>query len=171
MKTIISIATLILFILNTGCDKKADQQVEELAHKDEAEGQAGMVDIPEVDDDLLSEIYELQERIKLDHQDIELRKAYCQKAYFPESNYIISMGIGRLYNPKLEKPIPQVSAERAALMDAVRWVGYVEVWLDQQYQPDFGKLNKRVNRPLKVINQVTIGDSLFVFYATKTDKH
>ena len=169
--TFISIVSLIFFILISACDKKQQQEVEELTVKNGAGSQTEHVDIPEVDDDHLSQIYELQERIKLDHKNIKLRKDYCQKAYFPESNYIFSMGIALLNNPKNGQPIPKALAERVAMMDAARWVGYVETWLDQQYMPDFGTLNKQVNRPLKVINKVTLGDSLFVFYATKTDKH
>jgi hypothetical protein len=171
MKSFISILILLFVVLITSCDKKQEQNVEELSNKSEAGSMTATTGIPKVDDDYLAEIYELQERIKLDHQNIELRKSYCQKAYFPESGQIISMGIGLLNNPKTGQAIPKALAERVALIDAARWVGYIEVWLEQQYQPDFGKLNKQVNLPLQVINQITLGDSLFVFFAAKTNKH
>jgi hypothetical protein len=171
MKSYLVIVSLVLCIIYTACEKKQDQQVEELSDKSEAAALTATSDIPNISDDQLAEIYNLQERIKIDQKDIELRKSYCQKAYFPESNYIISMGVALLRNPKTGQAIPQTLAERVAMMDAARWVGYVETWIDQQYQPEFGQLNKQVNRPLQVLNRLTIGDSLFVFYATKTDKH
>jgi hypothetical protein len=171
MKSFISIVIFIAFILISACDKQKDQQVEELTNKSEAQSITADTDIPKLDDDYLAEIYELQERIKLDHQNIELRKTYCQKAYLPESGHIISMGIGRLYNPKTGQAIPKASAERVALMDAARWAGYIEVWMEQQYQPDFGKLNKQVNLPLQVINQITLGDSLIIFFASRANKN
>jgi hypothetical protein len=171
MKIFIFALPFILFTFYAACDKKQDQQVEELTDKSEAAALTATAGIPTVSDDHLAEIFNLQERIKLDHQDIELRRSYCQKAYFPESNYIISMGVARLRNPNTGQPIPQALAERAAMIEAARWVGYVETWIDQQYQPDFGQLDIQVNRPLQVLNRLTIGDSLFVFYATKADKH
>lgn len=170
MKSIFLMLPLILLFV-TGCNKKQDQQVEELIKTNEAGNAAIENNIPKVSSDYLSELFDLQERIKLDHQNIELRKTYCNKALFPESGYIFSMGIGLLSNPKSGAPIPRAMAERVAMIDAARWVGYIEMWLEQQYQPDFGSLNKQVNRPLKVINEITLGDSLIVFYATKTDKH
>jgi hypothetical protein len=170
MKSFIAISMLILFIYVSACDKKQDQQVEELTSKSEAGSVTTTADILKLDDDYLAEIYELQERIKLDQQNIELRKTYCQKAYLPESGHIITMGIGLLNNPKTGQAIPKAFAERVALMDATRWAGYIDVWMEQQYQPDFGKLNKQVNVPLQVINQITLGDSLFIFFASKANK-
>ena len=171
MKSIILIISLCIIFIITGCEKKQEQQVEELVQTNEAGGQAIANDIPEVNSDYLSEIYELQERIKLDHQNIELRKKYCDKAHFPESGYVFTMGIGLLNNPETGNPIPKAMATRVAMLDAARWVGYVEMWMEEQYKPDFGVLNKQVNRPLKIIEEITLGDSLVVFYATKTDKH
>ena len=106
------------------------------------------------------------ELIKIGDNSIDLRKNYCEHAYLKDKNLFISMGIGRLYNPKDGTKIPQNLVERAAQIDAIRWANYGETWIKENYQPAFGKLEKSFNRKYEPVNRAMVGDSLFLFIAT-----
>lgn len=121
--------------------------------------------LPEFSNEYLVSIYEKQELIKISEDNLELRKTFCQYAYHPESKLFVTMGIGSLKHPESGRPIPRQNAERAATLDAYRWASYGETWLNNQYQPAFGKLDTYFRRPGTVIERSVVGDSLFVFIA------
>jgi hypothetical protein len=167
---IIYYSILCLALLLISCakenEKEEETSLEEINQIAEEKGSAEF-NLPELDNDYLVSVYEVQELIKMDQQDIDLRKRYCDTAYLSDYNVLISMGIAKLHNPKDGSAIPQHLAERVARLDAMRWAGYGEKWLKNNYQPDFGKLQTRANYPVQMIDKAIVGDSLFVFLATK----
>ena len=122
--------------------------------------------IPDLSSDYLVSVYENQELIKISQDDKALRKNYCDQSFLEKDNLFISMGIGSLKNPETGESIPQHLAERVANIDARRWASYGEMWLNNNYEPSFGKLQSNFKRTVTVIDKTVIGDSLFVFIAT-----
>lgn len=158
-----------IFVLLLGCKSDKTEQVEEMTISNK-EGSVVEAGIPNLDDDYLVSIYEAQELIKIEQDNIELRKQYCEKAYLKEQGYFISMGIGRKVNPETGQAIPSSMIERGAKIDAMRWTAYGLNWLKNNYQPSFGKIEAQINQNITVVNRANVGDSLFVFVATKVDE-
>ena len=159
-----------IFVLLLGCKSDKTEQVEELTISNK-EGSVAEAGIPNLDDDYLVSIYEAQELIKIEQDNIELRKQYCEKAYLKEQGYFISMGIGRKVNPETGQTIPPSMTERGAKIDAMRWTAYGLNWLKNNYQPSFGKIKAQINQNITIVNRANVGDSLFVFVATKVDEN
>ena len=158
---------MIMIVLS--CQKEKTEEVEEVSQIAMEESSGGINNLPKLGAEYLTSIYELQERIKMDQQSIDLRKNYCERAYLKQDKVFISLGIARLYNPKDGKKIIQYLVERAAQNDAIRWASYGENWLKENYQLPFGKLETYFNRQYQIINRATVGDSLFLFIATHID--
>ncbi|TFG98302.1 MAG: hypothetical protein E4H13_10010 [Calditrichales bacterium] len=150
-----------------GCQKEKETEQLQQAVNESATANTGQ--LPQLSDDQYVAIYEAQELIKISQDDITLREEYCQRSWLSQQHVFISMGIGRLRNPLNGQPVPQHMAERAALMDARRWAAYGESWLNNNFHPPFGQLEKYVNHSNQVINRSIVGDSLFLFLATTLD--
>jgi hypothetical protein len=165
----------ILFLIISGlallesCKDKGSEETEEMRQIADETASSTFISIPHLSDDYLVSVYETQELIKITQEDKELRKKYCENAFLKEHNLFISMGIGSLRNPKNGQPVPRHFAERAATIDAQRWASYGETWLKNNYEPSFGKLNSYFNRTVEIINKSVVGDSLFIFIATRMD--
>ena len=164
--TLICCTLLLLFSCEKEKVKEETTDVEEIS-KIAEEKTTGEFTVPKFNNDYLVSIYEAQELIKIGQDDVELRQRYCEKAYLEEHNIFVSMGIAKRHNPKDGSAIPLHLAERAAKLDAMRWAGYGEKWLKNNYQPAFDQLQTRSLHHIKIINTVSVGDSLFVFLATK----
>ena len=157
--------TLIIY----SCGKNQPEAVEKSATNTDKQVSLISSSLPQFSNEYLVGIYEKQELIKISEDNPELRKKYCESAYNPESKLLVTMGIGSLKHPVTGNPISRTQAERAAMLDAYRWVGYGETWLNNEYQPAFGKLQTYVKRRGTVVNQSVVGDSLFVFIATEIE--
>ena len=166
MKSTISIFTIFCFILLWGCSEEKPKEAKNFDVQNLNTVALTSPKTPNYSSDYLVTVYENQELIKITQEDIELRKEYCDKAYLKEQNLFITMGIGSLRNPKTGEAIPKSQAERVANIDARRWASYGEMWLNNNYEPSFGKLSKNFTRSVTVINKSVVGDSLFVFVAT-----
>ena len=160
---------ILMIMVVLSCQKEKTDEVEEMNQIAMEESTGGINNLPKLNADYLTSIYELQERIRMEQQSIELRKNYCERAYLQKNDVFISMGIARLSNPKDGKKIAQYYAERAAQIDAIRWATYGESWLKEDYQLPFGKLEKHFNRQYQIIDRAIVGDSLFLFIATNID--
>jgi len=156
---------MLLLITIFSCKQK-QQETETLTSKPD-ETSATAQNLPSFDNDYLVAIYEAQELIKIKQDDADLRRTYCEKAYHPEQQIFISMGIARLHRPDTGAVIPDQMAERAARLDAIRWASYGREWLKNNYEPPFGKLTTSFQQDIEVINKAHVGDSLFVFAATR----
>ena len=166
MKSKILILMIISLIVLFGCYDKKPKEAKSFDTNKLKTVALTSTTIPDLSTDYLVAVYEKQELIKLSHDDKELRKKYCDESYLEEQKLFISMGIGRLTHPETGDPIPTNLAERAANIDARRWASYGEMWLTNNYEPQFGKLARSFKRTVTVINKSIVGDSLFIFVAT-----
>ena len=164
---IITLFAILLCLIFVSCGKNQPDAAKNTKADQNNQATLASSTTPEFTNEYLVTIYEKQELIKISGDNLELRKAFCQSAYHPESKLLVTMGIGSLKHPQSGKSIPQSQAERAATLDAYRWESYGETWLNNQYQPEFGKLDKYFKHQSSVVERSVVGDSLFVFIATQ----
>jgi hypothetical protein len=167
MATKLILSFFLFCFLYTGCSSEKPEEAKSLPGGNQASSVLTTSTVPSLTNDFLVSIYEDQELIKIVQEDKELRQRYCDKAYLKEHNLFITMGIGSLKNPETGQPIPRHLAERAANMDARRWASYGETWLKNNYEPAFGKIESHFNRSTELVTTSIIGDSIFVFIATR----
>jgi hypothetical protein len=167
MRYFIFAITVVCIVSLHGCKQEKEKQTEQIIQGTEEQTSSTTTTLPSFSDEYLTSVYESQELIKLDAVNADLRKKYCDLAYNKDQQIFVSMGIARLHNPETGQAIPSYLYERAAKMDAVRWASYGETWLKNNYHPPFGKIEKSGTRPVEIINSVTVGDSLFLFAATR----
>jgi hypothetical protein len=165
MKKLALLVSIVIFISFFSCQKEKADSTEEVTQHAEESGGA----LLQFSDDYLVSIYEAQELIKIDHDNREMRQRYCEQALQSSGSLFISMGIGRLHQPD-GKPIPRHLAERAAKLDAMRWAGYGSHWIKEDFEPPFGKLQSTMTYQTEIINQAVVGDSIFVFIASRLPK-
>jgi len=156
---------IILYICITivSCQKEKSEQVEQLSSGTVENTTAQTDQLPNLTDDFLVSVYEAQELIKISQEDQELRRRFCELAYLKDHNMLITMGIAKLHNPETGQPIANQFVERAAKLDAIRWMAYGEQWLKNNYQPAFGQFQGNFNKPIQIIDKAFVGDSLFLF--------
>lgn len=155
-----------LFLFSCNKDKPADVEMEEMSQTAEELSQSFIERIPEINNNFKVNIYDLQERIKIDPDNVELRRKYCASAYSAEKMVMVTMGIARLTNPETNEPITQSMVERAAQIDATRWALFATNWLMYDYQPAFTEIKGNFTRKTEVIDKVVVGDSLFLYLAS-----
>lgn len=166
MKRYFVVLLSLLFVVSCKQDKPADVEVEEISQTADELSQSFTERIPPITDDLKVTIYDLQERIKIDPENVELRKQFCDAAYSTEKIVMITMGIARLTNPETGESINRGMMERAAKIDATRWALYGTNWLMYDYQPTFTEIKGNFTRKTQVIDKVIVGDSLFLYLAS-----
>jgi hypothetical protein len=162
------ITFIIIYISFFSCqtDKPADVEVEEMSQAAEELSQSFTERIPQMTDDFKVSIYELQERIKINPENKDLRKQFCEAAYSNEKMVMVTMGIARLKNQENDEPINRGMVERAAKIDATRWALYGTNWLMYDYEPAFTEIKGNFTRKIQVIDKVVVGDSLFLYLAS-----
>jgi len=160
------ILSLLVFFISCKQDRPADVEVEELSQIAEELSQSFSDRIPQFTDDFKVSIYELQEKIKSNPDDIELRKQFCQSAFSKDKMVMITMGIAKLKNPKTGEAFNRGMVERAAKIDATRWALYGTNWLMYDYEPAFTEIKGNFNRKSQIIDKVEVGDSLFLYLAS-----
>ena len=165
MRQFFFVSLLIMLIFLVACKKEQQKQTEQITQGTTEKSTASA--LPSFSDTYLTSVYEAQEWIKMEGDNIELRKKYCSLAYHPGQQVFVSMGIARLHNPETGQPIPQYQVEQAAKLDAIRWASYGEKWLNNNYEPPFGKLTVQTTRPIEIINTAHVDDSLFIFVGTR----
>ena len=166
MKRYFVVLLSLLFVVSCKQDKPADVEVEEISQTADELSQSFTERIPPITDDLKVTIYELQERIKIEPDNVDLRKQFCTSAYSTEKMVMVTMGIARLTNPETGESINRGLMERAAKIDATRWALYGTNWLMYDYQPTFTEIKGNFTRKTQVIDKVIVGDSLFLYLAS-----
>ena len=169
MKKLLLILLAGLLALLDACNTEKNAETENMQQPALEKSATGAPAIPDLSNDYLVGIYEAQELIKIFQDEKSFREDYCKRAYLKDYDLFISMGIGKLTNPQTGDPIPRHMARRAADLDARRWAGYGARWLSSDYEPPFGELNINFNKPVTVLEENVVGDSLFVFVATRMD--
>ena len=165
MRIIITIivAFAALMLMSCQADKPADTENMQMPRSEAA---SAISSAGQYDDDYLVSVYEAQELVKIHQDDIALRRNFCDRATNRGEGTMVTMGIARLKNPDTGQPVAMNMAERAAKLDAMRWAGYGLHWIENNYEPPFGKIKTDFNRPVQIVNQAEVGDSLFVWIAT-----
>lgn len=153
----------IFYLCSCEQDKPADVEIEEMSRTTEELSKSFIERIPQVNDDFKIRIYELQEMIKIDPENIDLRKQFCQSVYSSEEMVMVTMGIARLTHPESGETINRSMVERSALIDAKRWALYGINWLMYDFQPAFTEIKGNFTRNTEVIDKVVVGDSLFLY--------
>ncbi len=157
------ICSLLLVLISC---QKDESETETITRKNNEAAVPGS-SLPSLSNDYLVSIYEAQELIKIQQDDIELRRIYCEKAFLPEHRIFVTMGIARLHNPESGLAIPDHMVEKAARLDAIRWASYAKEWMANNYEPPFGQLQTSFQPEIEIINRAHVGDSLFVFIAVR----
>jgi hypothetical protein len=156
----------ILFFISCKQEKPADIEVEEMSQTAQELSKSFAERIPEINNDFKVNIYELQERIKIDPENVDLRKQFCESAYSADNMLLITMGIARMTNPETGEAINRGIVERAAQIDATRWALFATNWLMYDYQPAFTEIKGNFTRKTQVIDKLVVGDSLFLYLAS-----
>ena len=125
-------------ILTAGCKKESVEKVIpkiENQQADESETQ-----LARQAGDLLS----LQEEIREAPALVELRQRYLALALNPARGTIRAVGMSRVPDNPDNRAAVQQSSERAAFLDACRWIAYLLAWNRNVQQPDFGRIQGQV---------------------------
>lgn len=160
------ILLFLVFIISCKQDRSSDVEVEQMSQSAEELSQSFAERIPQISEDLKVHIYELQEKIKINPDDVELRKQFCQFAFSKDKMVMITMGIAKLKNPESGEIINRGMVERAAQIDAKRWAMYGTNWLMYNYEPAFTEIKGNFSRKTQVVDKIELGDSLFLYLAS-----
>ena len=123
--------------------------------------------IPDISEESLHELFELQLRVNKNPTKLAYRKQLVEKSHFQENNALITFGCARMTHPVTGQKVAQALLKRAAIIDAKRWAAYGQTWILNNYMPDFGKLNSTFNGINQQIISFNRGDSLVIAFAHK----
>ncbi|MBN2356189.1 hypothetical protein JXO59_08750 [candidate division KSB1 bacterium] len=107
--------------------------------------------------DLLS----LQEQIRQNPQDLELRLQLLTLAVNQEQKSVRAVGIGKIPSESQNLTVASQGAERAAFIDGCRWIAYLLAWNKDHRTPDFGHIRGEVP-PAKTLYKHTAPDQVVV---------
>ncbi|KAA3612993.1 MAG: hypothetical protein D8M58_11825 [Calditrichaeota bacterium] len=122
---------------------------------------------PDAKLEFLEKLYDIQMDIIQNPSSRAHKEKYIYNAYFDENNTLISFGNARLTNPQSGEKIATPLLKRAAIVDAKRWATYGLLWLNNDFEPDFGKISEVHQGLTKELGSFNKGDSLVVALATK----
>lgn len=122
---------------------------------------------PTLNDNYYRELFKYQQDIILNPESRLHKEKYIVNAYFTNNNTLISFGAGRKTNPNTQQTIAYPLVKRAALIDAKRWATYGLLWLNNDFKPDFGKIDAVHSGEAKEVYSFNVGDSLVIALASK----
>lgn len=122
---------------------------------------------PVLEETYYRKLYKFQQEIMLNPEDREKKERFIFNAYFAENNTLLSFGSARKTNPKTQQAIPYPLLKRAALVDAKRWATYGLLWINNDFKPDFGRINDIHSGESREVFNFDIGDSLIIALANK----
>jgi len=160
----------IIFILSTilllvSCDEAGKQKEK----PDEANKEDLTIpfDPPEFEQEFLESLYLIQMDIMKNPSSLTHKEKYISDAYIADRNTLVSFGNARNTNPETGTKIAPALVKRAAILDAKRWATYGLIWLNNNFEPDFGKIKDVYNTDTKEITSFNKGDSLIIAIASK----
>ncbi len=164
------IVVFITIILLLACNER-EEQMESVAETDKTNKTEvpATFDPPKFEQDILENLYLTQMDIMHNPSSRAHKEKYISKAYIADKNTLITFGNARLTNPQTGNKISIALIKRAALLDAKRWASYGLLWLKNDFEPDFGKLNEVNKGVIKEIATFNKGDSLIVAIANKVN--
>ena len=107
--------------------------------------------------DLLSQ----QEKIRLEPQNADLRVQLLTLAVDRSRNIARAAGFGKIPPEAVNLTMATQGAERAAFIDACRWIAYLSAWNQNPQIPDFGRIQGNVP-PAKIIYKHAAPDQVVV---------
>lgn len=158
---------ILLFILSVvlGCSKSKKEN-DQAAADDSTKLKEISFTVPQRPAFFYEELHKIQQKIMHNPQSREFKEAYIYNAYIPDNNALISLGSARTKNPQSGTEITQALVKRAALVDAKRWAVYGLLWLNNDFQPDFGKISEIHEGVFQELYSFNSGDSLIIAIAT-----
>jgi hypothetical protein len=155
-------------ILFSGCNEKKEVQVQkaqQLQQQFPEQADAEQVEILSETQysHLLGDLLSIQEKIKQAPDDAAYRLDLLQGAVRRAEKKIYMAGAGRLPEESSSAAVLQ-NAERAAMLDAARWVGYALEWKKHPDQPAFGALQARIP-PVKIVYKSASPEQVVVLVA------
>ena len=129
---------LVGVILTAGCKKETVEKIiPQVENQQSGENEAQLA---RQAGDLLS----LQEEIREAPALVQLRQRYLTLALDPARGKIRAVGMAKVPENPDNRVVVQQSSERAAFLDACRWVAYLLAWNRDIQQPDFGRIQGQV---------------------------
>ena len=122
---------------------------------------------PKLEQGFLEKLYFTQMEIMKNPTSRIHKEKYIFRAYIADRNTLISFGNAKSTNPSTGEKNSPALIKRAAFLDAKRWATYGLLWLNNDFQPDFGKIkdtHKGITQELLTFNK---GDSLVIVIASK----
>jgi hypothetical protein len=129
-----SLFIFVAFCTLMSCGKK--QQVRELQPNEAAVGTLK----PEEAAKLCTDLFDLQNKIRTNPTDVDLRRAYLEKSVDERTGLMRASGFGKPPLNASSELIARQAAEHAAYIDACRWIGYLREWRKNPAVPDFGTI-------------------------------
>ena len=123
------------------------------------------INVPAQPDEYYKNLLRLQLQVIKNPDSREAKEAFIHNAYFPDGNALITVGSARTVHPESGAPISRSLVKRAALLDAKRWAVYSLLWLNNDFQPDFGKISENFDGVFKEMYSFNSGDSLIIAIA------
>ncbi|MCR4440274.1 MAG: hypothetical protein QHJ34_15585 [bacterium] len=108
---------------------------------------------------LFQQIGELQERVRANPADPELRRELVIAAVDTAGRRLWATGRGLAPSGAASRPAALQAAERAALTDAYRWVALLLKWKDDYRTPDFGSVEATVPG-VQIVHRDTSGNEV-----------
>lgn len=158
--------TIFLFILILySCKSEQTQSIKSVIPKDSVVSVSFTP--PILTEQYYRELFQYQQDIIVNPDNQEKKEQFIQKAYSPENNTLITFGCARKINPETKQPIAHALVKRAALLDSKRWASYGLLWINNDFQPDFGKINEINSGLAQEVFSFDSGDSLVIALASK----
>ena len=147
-----------ILVLGYGCSKKEESG--ELHHK---EGAPLKIDYEQ----LTKDIYHIEEKIRAHTDDTTLRAELVTLCVDSSAGVIRAVGRGLPLESSRSRPLALQSAERAALVDAYRWVAYLLRLKDDISVPQYGVIETSVPSVSVVKKDTLHNDEIRLMVETK----
>ncbi len=110
---------------------------------------------------LTGELMSLQEPIRQEPMNSDLRLKLLATAVNEQQQWIRAAGIGLIPPDSPNLSVATQGAERAAFLDACRWIAYLKAWRKDPLTPDFGQISGQIP-PAKIIYKHSAPDQVVV---------
>ncbi len=161
----LSIVLFLLFgLLSLFCEKKEQKDVIQQA-LEIFEQQQNQQALPQTTIDygeMMNTIFELEAVIKTNPDDIEARQALLKAAIDTNRKKIYAIGEGLTDTTNTSEPQAKQRAERAALIDAQRWIMFIQLWQKDISTPSITEKVTGDVPPFRIVQKALLpGDKVY----------
>jgi hypothetical protein len=128
----------VAFCALVSCGKK--EEVKELQPNKAAAGTLK----PEEAEKLSAVLLDLQDKIRQNPTDVDLRTGYLENSVNERAGLMRASGLGKPPLNASSGLIARQASERAAYLDACRWIAYLREWRKNPSAPDFGTIQANI---------------------------